>query len=208
MASLRLSAAISVRGRAGIARAIVAPVVLRVAFDDFAETVSRVLSHAEAYLSPYETGVIATAADPGRNILVVAETDMAPEPARAHLEGAGIEVFAGVWEPDATLISVTTETTTDESSVETRAEAETDLPHVVAVAYLSDDNRASAWIDAYPYRPTELQALNTMHREMMESGEVRECTLDEFVRIARAQVIRVTPEEIRNWITAKLNPES
>ncbi|MCW5943696.1 MAG: hypothetical protein KIS66_15805 [Fimbriimonadaceae bacterium] len=170
---------------------------LRVPFEEFAAAVARLLSTSEAYVTPTGEGTLVTAADPSRNILlrVSAETD--PESVRARLEEQGILVFAGAWEEESPLC-------VPESPCEPVAEAaEESAPppsFVAVVAYKSDEESPGAWVDAYPYRPTETQVLNAMHQELTENGEIAEVSFEEFVRLSKANVVVIEPEAVQAFV--------
>lgn len=165
---------------------------LRVPFDEFAAAVSRLLSTSEAYVSASEGETLVTAADPSRNVRLRVTTDLDAAAVRARLEEQGVLVYDGAWEEDRTETPGPVSPATDAGP-----EPASSPIFLAAVAYRSDEESPGAWVDAFPYRPTETQVLNTMHQELTENGEIAEVSFEEFVRLSKANVIVVEPEAIR-----------
>lgn len=169
---------------------------LRVPFEEFAAAVTRLLSTSEAFVSASDGETLVTAADPSRNIRLRVTTDLDPQSVRARLEEQGVLVFEGTWD------EATADIATPPCPPEPDPEPEPAPPpaFVAVVAYRSDEESPGAWVDAFPYRPTETQVLNTMHQELTENGEIAEVSFEEFVRLSKANVVVVEPEAVQAYV--------
>ena len=155
--------------------------VLRVPFDAFADTVKRRLPGAEAYVAPRPFGSVVTAAQPGRALVVVSFCRRPPSEARRALEAEGLEVREGEWCHEGEPI----ESTEDRSDL-----------HVGAVAYRSGESMPGLWVDAFLGPRTPAEVLRALYEEFLETGELRDCTFEEFVRTAQPNVVILGPEEL------------
>jgi hypothetical protein len=164
--------------------------VLQVSFDEFAATVKRVGEDStEAYLSATEGFALATAHSDGQ--VVAALTHLSVDEAKAKLEKDGLRVFSGRWTDDLVL----------------EAEGDPPLePFVVGVAYRTDAGPPGLWIDAFEEQPTQVQALKAMYTELSETGEMAEVSFEEFIRLSDANVVIVTPADLRGFISQKKTP--
>jgi hypothetical protein len=161
---------------------------LQVPFEQFAHTVKRVLSAREAYITHRGAGSLVTAAAHTGGTVVAAITPITPEAARAQLKVAGFETFEGAWSTEGAL----------DLCGPDPSEA-----YVAAVAYESIDKRPGVWIDAYPDQPSQVQVLRSMYDEFRDTGELAEVSFEEFVRVASATVVIVSPAQIRGYLEAK-----
>lgn len=155
---------------------------LRVEFDQFASTVKRVLGGAPVYLTRLGQGVLATAARPESDALVVAHAPLAIDAARGRLAADGLEVFDGQW------------------SMDWSAERGAGGAFVVAVAYISGSGKPGLWMDACAEEPTPAQVLKTMHGEMTENGEVADVPFEDFIQAASPNVVILGPQEIEHFM--------
>jgi hypothetical protein len=158
---------------------------LQVSFDQFAETVKRLLNQEEAYVSPHEAGSLVTAANPEKSIVVASVTPLTPEVVVASLKDIGLNVYEGTWltqEEIVTQIAAPTPT------------------YIAAVSYRSSGDKAGIWVDAYPSLPTQVTVLKTMFEEFRSTGEVDDVAFEEFVQIANPNVVIITPAEIESFL--------
>ena len=75
--------------------------------------------------------------------------------------------------------------------------------HFAAVSYLSAADQPGVWIDAFPSQPSQVQVMKTLYEEFRSTGEMPEVSFEEFVRIAKPNVVIVTPSEIGNYLDLK-----
>ena len=161
---------------------------LQVAFDQFAETVKRLLKHEEAYVAPHTLGAIVTSAKPEREIVVASISKLLPDAASDELKKEGLAVFSGTWLTPEEVI------TPDMVSSET---------FIAAVAYRSAGEKAGLWVEAYPVLPTQVTVLKTMYEEFRQTGETEDVTFEEFVQVANPNVVIVSPSEIESFLRQK-----
>jgi hypothetical protein len=161
---------------------------LTVPFDQFAETAARMLGHRDVFLQPTRGGTSLSAANPERNALIVSRTPMSPEDARTALERQGAQVYEGRWSLD------------EEGPVEGD-----DLSgaYAVAISYLSGDDKPGAWLDVYPSLPTHMQAIKALYDEFRQTGELGEVSVEEFVRLAKPNVVIASPKELQSFLKQK-----
>ncbi|MEJ5170020.1 MAG: hypothetical protein WHU10_03445 [Fimbriimonadales bacterium] len=155
--------------------------VLRVPFEAFSDTVKRRLPGAEAYVAPRPFGSVVTAAQAGRALVVVSFCRRPPAEARRALEADGLEVREGEWCHEGGPIEA--------------SEERSDL-HVGAVAYRSGEAMPGLWVDAFLEPKTPAEVLRSVYDEFIETGELRDCTFEEFVRTAQPNVVILGPEEL------------
>ena len=161
--------------------------ILRVEFDQFPETVKRLLPSAHAYVSSQGAGAVATAADHKSGVVIVSAAGDALEEASRRLKEAGLEVFKGQW-------------SLDDGALGGAACA----AYVAAVAYVSEEAKPGLWLDAYPAEPTLAQVMRGMYDEFLANGEVgEEVSLEEFIRLANPNVVIVPPDHIAKYAEAK-----
>ena len=159
---------------------------LQVPFDDFVDAAFRITGTREAYLARSARRTVVTAAT--RNKVVVASTRLSMEATKRALETAGATVHPGVWSFDGDLA--------DEVEAETH-------PYIVAVSYQSSGDKPGIWVDAFESQPTEVQALQAMFDEFVETGQVARVSLDAFLKVANANVVISSPTEVANWVRQK-----
>jgi len=160
---------------------------LRVPFDLFSETVRRVCATNEAYVAPTETGCICTAFEPTKGIRVLAKESGPGKAAREKLEKSGMKVSPGYWA----------------DGEEDVPEPAPRVPFVAAVSYDASNHLPGVWIDAYNELPTAAQVLRAMFDEFSDTGELHEVSFEEFVRLAKPNVVIVTPSELISYVAAK-----
>ncbi|HTQ09038.1 MAG TPA: hypothetical protein VMI31_03100 [Fimbriimonadaceae bacterium] len=166
---------------------------LQVAFDQFADTVKRLLKHEEAYVAAHTIGSIATSAKLPGEIVVAAVTRLAPDAASKALKDAGLAIFQGTWlTPEEVM-------TPEINPIET---------FIAAVSYRSSGDKAGVWVDAYPALPTQVSVLKEMYDEFRETGELPDVTFEEFVAQANPNVVIVSPADIEAFLKQKETSES
>lgn len=161
---------------------------LHVPFDEYPETVKRLLDHSETYLELRSKGVIATAVHPKSDRLVVSATHLTLTDARKVLEGRGMTVHLGRW------------------SLEVEPELEPlELrnAYIGAVAYVSSEERPGVWVDVFPEMPTQVLVLRALYEEFRTTGELADVSFEEFVRLGKPNVAIVSPAEIATFLEAK-----
>lgn len=161
---------------------------LQVAFDQFGETVKRLLNLQEAYVSPRGKGTLVTSAKPDKSIVVAAVSPTAPDMTTSVLKEAGIEVFEGTW--------LTPEDVLATSEPEAK-------PYIAAVSYRSNGDKAGVWVDAFPTMPTQVAVLRSMYDEFRATGEMDDIPFEEFSTLANANVVIVSPDEIDSYLRQK-----
>ena len=159
---------------------------LRVPFPQFLATVVRLVRTNEVYLERRRDQTVATAARP--DLVVVSTTDAPVTEVRAVLEPQGIRVFDGAWSFDGEMPGPSS-------------------PHafIAAVAYRTTEGRPGLWVDAFLTLPTELQVLQALHAEMSTDGEV-DMSFDAFMKVANANIVVLTPDEIGEYLARKEPP--
>ena len=163
--------------------------ILRVDFDQFPQTVKRLLSGNSAYVSANGKGALASAADPKTGLLVVTRSEGGTEELTKSLEDQGMEVFQGSWSLDGS---------------DTSAGMESASLYVAAVAYASEEPKPGLWIDAYQEEPTLGQVMRSMYDEFMANGEVPpDISLEEFIRLANPNVVILSPEQLAGYAEGK-----
>lgn len=163
--------------------------VLRVEFEQFPQTVKRLLDCEQAYIAARPGGALISAADHKSHTLILCEVELTPEQTRPQLEKQGMEIFKGSWSLDG-------------SELELGASGSA---HVAAVAYESEESKPGLWMDAFAEKPTLADVMRTMYDEFRANGEVPEHTsLEEFIRLANPNVVILSPEQIGGYIEAKI----
>lgn len=168
---------------------IPASMILRVPFEGFASAVERVLGIRDVYVTGHFEGALVSAGDPGKGTIVQAVSRLKPDDTVSALEELGFAAFEGRWGADQDLEMAT-------SSTES---------FVAAVAYQSGDGRPGLWLDAFPTLPTQLQVLRTLFDEFRQTGELPEVVFDDFVRLAKPNVIILAPSDVRSFLSQKTN---
>lgn len=157
---------------------------LQVSFDQFHETVKRLLKEEEAYVAPHACGSLVTCASPDKVVVVATVTTMNPAKATSALNAAGFKVFEGTW------------LTPEEIMAPDLARKEI---YIAAVSYRSAGDKAGIWVDAFPSPPSQMVVLKAMYDEFTETGELHDVPLEEFVQLANPNVVIVSPEQIEDF---------
>ncbi|MEA2552377.1 MAG: hypothetical protein QOJ65_553 [Fimbriimonadaceae bacterium] len=160
---------------------------LRVPFELFSETVRRVVGTDEAYVVPTEGGCICTAFDMDKRLRVLTKEGGPPKAAREKLEKAGMKIRQGYWAEG-------------DEDVPEPAPA---VPYVASVAYTAANHQPGIWVDAYDVLPTVAQVLRSMYDVFVDTGELRDISIDEFVRLAHPNVVIISPQELLSYASAK-----
>ena len=160
---------------------------LRVPFEQFSETVRRVVGTDEAYVVPTDNGCICTAFDTAKRVRVLTKESGPAKAAKEKLEKAGMKIRPGYWAEG------------DEDVPEPTPQ----VPFVAAVSYDATNHHPGVWVDAYDVLPTPAQVLRAMFEEFSDTGELHDVSFEEFVRLAKPNVVIVTPSELISYVTAK-----
>lgn len=161
---------------------------LQVSFDQFAETVKRLLNQQDAYVSVHMSGTLVTAATPEKALVIATLVSQKPETVTEELKERGMAVFTGTW--------LTPEEVLAPSAGLTQT-------FIAAVAYKSSGDKAGVWVDAYPALPTQVTVLRAMYEEFRATGEVDEVGFEEFVQLANPNVVIVSPPELEAFLRQK-----
>jgi hypothetical protein len=160
--------------------------ILRVPFESFAETAKKTLGIGDAYIIAHDQHVIASAAVADKPCIVLSETNLTLSEAKAALKKSGIEAKDGQW-----------------------AWGGEDLPvmagdsYVAAVSYVSGEDKPGIWVDVYPEAPSQMEVLKALHHEFRSTGEMREVSFEEFVRLAKPSVVVLSPDVLTRFLLAK-----
>lgn len=160
---------------------------LRVPFEQFSETVRRVVGTDEAYVIATDAGCVCTAFDCGKRVRVLTRQSGPAAAIKEKLEKAGMKVRPGYWAEG------------DEDAPEPTPA----VPFVAAVSYKANSQQAGVWVDAYDSQPTVAQVLRSMYDEFSDTGELHELSFDEFVRLANPNVVIIPPAELVSYATDK-----
>jgi hypothetical protein len=159
---------------------------LRVPYEEFPDAVRRLLAEPSAYVSTLAGGSLLSAADPGKQLLITAISQKPADEARSDMEQQGLPVYSGSWSSGEGL---------EGGSLQT---------HIAAVSYASSGATPGLWVDAFPHLPAQTDVLRAMYDEMLATGEMREVTFDEFIRLSKPNVLILSPEEIAGFASTKL----
>lgn len=163
---------------------------LTVPLESFAAAVRRHAPGSPVYVARFGRGVRATAALPS-GPRVVANGTMAVDEATHVLAADGLEVLPGQWTSEV------------DDAFSGAHEA-----YVAAVAYQSTEDMPGLWVDAFPEVPTTVHVLRTMYEELSQTGEMSDVSFEEFLRLANANVVILSPREIEGFVAAKCGPGS
>lgn len=158
--------------------------VLRVDFSDFVESVRRIAGDVPVFVSARSASCIVTAADPTRQIIVTSVSAMTLEETQAKLQEAELSVHKGEWSLD---LDATEQGTACDLTV-------------AAVAYETTEDRPGLWVDAWEAPPAISQVLLACYEEFTSHGEITEMSFEEFVRVAKPNVVIVSPDEQRDFV--------
>lgn len=157
---------------------------LEVPFDGFAEAAKRLVGSGPVFVAHENGGTRLSAADPAKNVRVVAYSPHDPGPVAEGLKGQGIAALEGRWIPDD-------------------APAASGDVYVAAVAYRTAHSQPGLWVDAFPTLPTSVQALRALYDEFRQTGQVADVPLEEFIRLAEPTVVILTPADLRGFAADK-----
>jgi hypothetical protein len=161
--------------------------VLRVSFEDFPDAVRQYTGGKDAFLAELPSGAAATAGNPGTGVIVSAHSELPYAEAKAGLTRLGLKIHEGTWALEA------------DDPVYGH-----DQIYFAAVAYRSRDIMPGLWMDAFPYEPSRADVLRAMYDEFIHTGEMKEVTFDEFVRSSFANVVILSPDHVKGFVTKKL----
>jgi len=161
---------------------------LQVPFEQFVQASRRILGAREAFVTSHGSGSLVTCSTSTSRTVVAAITPINPDAARAQLKLAGFETFDGAWSAEGL---------TD------LGECAPNEAFITAVGYISADGRPGVWIDAYTELPSQVQVLRGMFEEFRDTGETADVSFEEFVRLANANVVIVSPSQIKSFLAGK-----
>lgn len=161
---------------------------LHVSLEQFTETAKRVLGHGDAYIHTSHHGTSITAVHQTLDRIVSCWTPLSVNDVRKRLEKEGVKLFDGVWAHDGEIPSGYSEL----ASV-----------HIAAVSYRGEGEQPGVWIDAFEAQPTQVQVLKGLYEEFKSTGEMPEVSFEEFVRLAKPNVVIASPAEIAGYLEAK-----
>lgn len=159
--------------------------VLRVAFDQFADEVRERLPGAHVYVGLVAGRTVVSAGDPERRFVLYALCNKGNEGARSALAGQGLAVKTGSWLTPGEL-----------------GDPEDERPDlwVVAVGYRSREPKPGVWMDAYASEPTPAEVLRNAFDEFQSTGELpADVSFEDFLRLAHPNVTMLPPEAARRY---------
>ena len=164
---------------------------LRVAFEDFAESVKQNCKTKHAYAWKTHNGAWFTAISDDKSLIVRALAEAPYDESVGKLVKAGLTVESGFLSADG-------------ASVPDMAGP----MFIAGVAYVSAEASPGVWLDAYPAAPTEMQVLRAMHEEFRQTGELGDVSFEEFVRLAKPTVAIMSPGDAQHFALAKTEADS
>jgi hypothetical protein len=159
--------------------------VLRVGFDEFASTAKRLLGVDEVFVAERGAGTLATAASPGKELIVAAAFPHSTSAVIEKLKQAGLQASEGEWSLGGEGLEI--------------SQVNCEL-HVGAVAYNSKDTKPGLWVDAFVEPRNQTQVLRAMFDELRETGELGEISFEEFIRLANPTVVLLTPTDLSRFV--------
>lgn len=154
---------------------------LKVSLEDFPEAVHRYAGGAAVYVSGPPDGLTVTAVSDESGVAVTASAQGDVQSLKVLLESAGLELREGAWEHEPDLSDV----------------------HIAAVAYPSKESTPGLWVDVFPYPPTQVDVLRAFFEELTETGEISPISFDQFMRHVPANVVILSPDELRVFAAKK-----
>lgn len=162
--------------------------ILHVAFEQFTETVARILKTKDVFLVERNGLTAVTAGDPTLRAVVASLVREPRGAVQSKLTEQGYTVADGEW--------------TDAGS--TAFDSQPDrIVYVAAVAFNSREKTPGLWMDAYPAPPAQGLVLRTFYDELVANGEIGEVSFEEFVRMADPNVVILGPNEIQSFLNDK-----
>lgn len=162
--------------------------VLSVGWDRFAQEVKDRLEGANVYATAVVGGCRLTAALPEVDFLLRCEAPLPPADALAQLAAEGIQGAPGEWAHEAP---------------EAPPPAEDPPPWIAAVSYRTREAKPGCWVDAYPEEPKPALVLETMYEEFLQTGELKDVSFEDFMRLAVPNVAILSPAESRRFAMEK-----
>ncbi|HZH97357.1 MAG TPA: hypothetical protein VEX38_00170 [Fimbriimonadaceae bacterium] len=160
--------------------------VLRVGIEEFPSAVKRYLAEPLAYLRRKGKGTEVSAGNPAQNLIIVSRSSEELEATSSSLSSKGLECREGSW--------------VAEEAVETPEESHA---FIAAVAYRSREQMPGVWIDAFPFPPHQADVLQAMYEEFIENAEIKDVPFEDFVQMAKPNVVIVSPEEVAGYLKRK-----
>jgi hypothetical protein len=144
----------------------------------------------QVFLSPRGTDTFASCADLSRNVIVTSVFHGPMADIEGTLQSEGFDVFHGQW-------SDKVEVTGPEGN------PIQDVYYVAAVSYISRESMPGLWMDAYPTSPTPQIVIRAMYDEFKSNGEIGSATYEEFLSMAKPNVVILNPSEIATFVLQK-----
>ncbi|MBX7135987.1 MAG: hypothetical protein K1X67_25235 [Fimbriimonadaceae bacterium] len=157
--------------------------VLRVDLERFPEEVSTRLGLQDVYVARVASGVVATAADSEKGLVIAASSMKSLEEVRTYLSRSGLRVATGAWDTEGEEVAP--------GGVEA---------WVASVAYRTAEAKPGLWVDAFPEEPTPAEVLMRLFDEFRETGEIGDVAFEEFMKVAVPTVVVVGPDELRRYV--------
>lgn len=156
--------------------------------EEFAEAVRRILGHRDAYIVPSKNGSLLTAVHPERHQTVQCWVPQGLDAVKKALAPHDLMVHPGRWS----------------ESQEPEQEDPGDLVEffVAAVSYKSAEPKPGLWLNAYSTHVTPMQAIQDLYEDFVANGELTNCTLDEFVRLAVPNAMLFSSAHLKSFIEA------
>ncbi|MEI6511790.1 MAG: hypothetical protein WCO51_00750 [bacterium] len=74
---------------------------------------------------------------------------------------------------------------------------------VVAISYLTSEEEVGLWVDAFPTKPAEDEALQAMFQEFVASGDLAGTSFSEFFEASAPNVEFINSDDINAWLERK-----
>ncbi len=162
--------------------------VLQVEFEGFSAAVREYIGLTRAYVAVSHGQTLVSAAKPKEGLVVQAYTSLSVQEAREKLAQEGLPMADGVW--------------LDPAGPSDQTEALT--AWVAAVSYQSAERKPGLWLDAFPDPPSTSDVLTALYDEFVETGELQDMSLEQFIRIATPNVVILSPEDQARYLRKHL----
>ncbi len=140
----------------------------------------------QAFVKKKGKELVVSGAHPTRERLLIANGSGEAEALMSDLRAAGLEVFQGSWNG-----------VTEGSEGESLASG---WPFIAAVGFVSSEEIPGVWVDAYKELPAQVTVLRRLYEDFRSTGELEEVAFEEFVRLAKPNVIIVTPADLADFV--------
>jgi hypothetical protein len=165
---------------------------LHVPLASFAE-LARTWGVKQAFVQATGDTVTLSAAHPTLDRLLLAKGKGVAEEFKSDLRTAGLEALTGTWNGVESLIAL--------------EEGEEDWPYVASVSFVSSEDVPGVWVDAYRELPAQVTVLRRLFDDFRSTGELEDVAFEEFVRLARPNVVIVSPADLREYVREQEIPD-